>query len=90
MGQKAKNAGKKKSKICTKIADGKSLKHNIPREQRKKVETTTIENHRLGVALFCPPILNDDYKTIAEDLWEKKTGCRKGHQMKKNHMYVRC
>jgi|DEB0MinimDraft_6_1074348.scaffolds.fasta_scaffold173678_1 hypothetical protein len=90
MGQKARNAGKKKSKICTKIADAKSLKHNIPREHRKKVEITTIENHILGVALFCPPILNDNYKTIAEDLWEKKTGCRKGTELKNNAMYVRC
>ena len=81
---------KKKSKICTKLADSKSLKHNISREHRKKIEITTNENHVLGVALFCPSSLNDNYKTIAEDLWEKKTGCRKGTELKNNAMYVRC
>jgi hypothetical protein len=89
MGQKAKNSGKKKSKVCAKLADSKSLKHNIPRDHRKKVETTTIEDHRLAVALFCPPILNDIYKTIAKDLWEKKTTCRKGTELKNNAMYVK-
>ena len=72
MGQKAKNAGKKKSKICTKIADAKSLKHNVPRHARKKMIDISGEQHLLDVALKLPECLCDDYEEIAFNMWQKK------------------
>ena len=72
MGQKAKNAGKKKSKICTKIADAKSLKHNVPRHARRRVIDISGEEHLLNVALKLPECLCDKYETIAFEMWQNK------------------
>jgi hypothetical protein len=47
MGQKAKNSGKKASKVCDKAANGKSVKHN-----GKKGGRTYIQMQIDGVNIF--------------------------------------
>ena len=53
MGQKAKNAGKKSSKICDKLATTKSIKCSGGRMKLKNIETTY-------------SILNDNNEIISE------------------------
>jgi len=83
MGQRARNAGKKKSKICSKKADTKSLKHNIPRQARKKIQEISKDESLLETALFCPKwCVNGDgthYKELADWIWENKTTCTKNN-----------
>tara|TARA_R100001591_G_scaffold93197_2_gene99038 strand:- start:2317 stop:2607 length:291 start_codon:yes stop_codon:yes gene_type:complete len=78
MGQKARNAGKKQSKVCTKLADTKSLKHNIGRKQRMKVKEISKDQNLLETALLCPEFcVNGEgpyhYTDLADWIWESKT-----------------
>ena len=60
MGQKAKNAGKKASKTCNKLATTKSVSSNINRKEiRCKVKITKNEE-KMRIALELPDIFKEE------------------------------
>ena len=73
MGQKAKNAGKKQSKVSDKLADSKSVSHNFSKKEVREKIIRTREYHNLDIAINLPENLCDKYKNICDDMWGNKS-----------------